>query len=48
MYFHSKRSVIHHNDDLHNCKGKDLQILTAELGTKATTVITSILSELNL
>jgi len=43
MYFRLKRSVIHQTDALHNCKGKALQILTAELGTKASNVIVSIL-----
>jgi hypothetical protein len=38
-----KRSVIHQTDALHNCKGKALQILTAELGTKASKVMISIL-----
>jgi hypothetical protein len=42
-YFCLKRSVIHKTDALHNCKGKDLQILIAELGIKASKVIISIL-----
>jgi hypothetical protein len=43
MYFCPKRFVIHQTDALHNCKGKDLRILTDTLGTRASRVIISIL-----